>query len=367
MRGRRGSRAIAGLAAGVALLVGMTGVAGAMFSRSTTHPGTTIGTKRMFPATYVLVPSSLRDASGGTAESVANEPLAFAADGRTTTTGAWPTVATTTRWFEVNYPNPLPGGIAVSGATFDLTFSSATNNTTCVWFEVRRRSTGTVVNTHGSSASPVACTGAATSTTSTGLPLLVNTGLANDVRVRLYATNSAGAASVIDRATVTGSTPYGAFTLLPTSATDATTGTPTTTRWSLAATGDSSVYTNVINWKGSYDATRYLRIAYPSVVPSGVTITSARFTHTYRDQDGVSACYWFEVYSGTTLIGTHGSVTVPYCHNGLTYKTDVIDLPEVNTTAVANNLSLKMYVWDGSGNKRTNQDEATISIGYYLN
>jgi hypothetical protein len=60
-----------------------------------------------------------------------------------------------------------------------------------------------------------------------------STDAANDLRIRVYGYDSAAAASTLDEATVTGSTPYTSFTLYPIRYTDAASGTPVSVPWEL--------------------------------------------------------------------------------------------------------------------------------------
>jgi hypothetical protein len=347
------------------MLAGATGVAHALFSASTASTGTSVGTKRIFPGAHTYAAWSIGDASSSV-EVNASEPLSAAGDGRTTTTGAWGTAFAANRWYQADYANVLPDGVAVSVATVRLTLSSTTG-TTCVWFEVTRRSNGFPVASRGSPTTPFGCAGTTATTLTSQINEVTTTTVADDLRVRVYGRNTASSTAVLDELTITGTTVYGPYSLLPVVTTNAATGTSVVNRWSVATAGDGSVYGSASNWKGTYDPGRWIRFAFPAEVPTAATVTSVTFDHTYRDQDGVSACYWFEVYAGTTLIGSHGSTTVPYCSTGLAYRTDSIPLPEATTAAAANSLSLKLFVWDGSGTKRTQHDAATLTVNYYLN
>lgn len=355
--------AIACAAAG--FVIAFTAIASASFTSSVTGGGTPVTTKRVFPGSRTLVISDVRDASSG-GEADSSDPLAAAGDGRMMTTSNWANAFSAARYVDFDYPASLPGGLAVSGAAFNLTFASVSNNTTCHWFEVRSRASGAVIGTHGSAVSPVACTTTAFVSTSTPLPELATTDAANDLRVRVYGRNSANRASLIDVATVSGTSPYAGFTLSPVSVADASSGTAVTTPWSLAATGDGSVYTSAANWRATADAARYLRLAVPASVPTGAVVTGATFTHTYKDQDGGSACYYLEVYAGAAVVGTHGSAAAPYCNNTAAYITDTIALPEVGTPAIANSLVLRLYTWNSGGIRRTQHDQASVTLSWYL-
>ena len=77
----------------------------------------------------------------------------------------------------------------------------------CFYFEVRRASTGAVLGTYGSSASPVACSAGATQGVSTTdiSAQVTNTTIANDLRIRVFGVETGAKAWRIDSGTVTGS------------------------------------------------------------------------------------------------------------------------------------------------------------------
>src|SRR5947207_11924447 len=137
----------------------------------------------------------LRDASAGSGETNQSAPSAFA-DARTFATGTWPTAFNTSNYLEFNENAALPAGFSVSGATFDFKMAAgAAADPACFYFAVRRASTGAVVGTHGSSASPVGCvTGTTLQAFSTSISELNTSDLANDNRIRVYARESGGKA-----------------------------------------------------------------------------------------------------------------------------------------------------------------------------
>jgi len=259
-------------------------------------------------------------------------------------------------------------GFSVTGATFDFKFAAgASGDTACFYFEVRRASTGAVVGTHGSSSSPVGCvTGLTQQAFSTAISELNTSDLANDNRIRVYARESAGKAITVDQGTVSGSTPATSFTLYPLSYTDASTGTPATTTWSLAASGGAT-YTSTSSWANAFSASRYLKVTFPSYIPTTATVSGGTFKFNYRPtSSGHNACYYIEVYSGATLIGTHGSTTTPIsCNSTTTYTPDTVTLSEINTAARANGAIVKVYMWvSGTGTRTTDTDLAQLVVNY---
>lgn len=357
-------RTLAGLA-----LVAATAAAGhavgstrAAFSSSTQNPST-MQAKQVFPGTRSWSAWDLRDASSG-AEANVSDAEAFT--GRTQNTKNWTATWSPARYLQYDLNDPLPAGLTTTGATFGFDFADARNNAAdqiCFYFEVRRRSTNVVIGTHGSTASPVACAATTTIvTTSTALPEVTSTDIANDLRIRLYAMHTAARAMIVDRAVVSASTPVAGFTLYETTAVDAANGVPTTTRWAISAL-DGNGYTSTNNWQTAFSAARYLKATFPTYLPATATISSAQLVHAYRPSGGGTACYYAEVYSGVTLLGTHGSAAAPFCNAAVAYATDTIALPELNTAALVNGVIVKLYVRNSAG-RRSQHDLLKLDVGY---
>jgi hypothetical protein len=309
----------------------------------------------------------LRDASSGV-ESNVSSAAAFATDARTGNSGNFATTFSTTRYIQWDYNSPLPAGQTVTSPNFNFVFADTNAGATvCFYFEVRRISTGAVIGTHGSSSSPVACNSTtALQTSTTALPEVTSSDIANDLRVRMYVKESGSRGVTVDLATVSGTALSTPFTLYDAIDVDASTGTPATTPWALATSGDSATYTSAANWLSSFSTLRYLKLTFPSYVPGTATLNSASFVHSYRTaSSGTTTCYWFEVYSGATLLGSHGSSSSPYSCNSsnVNYVNDTVPLPEVNTPAKANGAIVKMYVRD-SGPKKSMHDYAALTLNY---
>ena len=309
----------------------------------------------------------IRDASAGAAEANATAATA-AADARTFATATW-TSTFGTKHLEFDMNNALASAATVSNATFNFRFAAAAaGEQACFYFELRRISTGAVISTHGSAATPVQCvTGTTQTTVSTPMPQLTTGALANDTRIRVYARESASKLITVDMATVTGTASGTAFTQHALSYVDAAAATPTTTRWGPAVAGDSAAYSSAANWAAAFSSSRYLKFTFPAYVPSGATVTGATLKNYYRPTaSGRNACWYFEVYAGTTLIATHGSTVAPVsCNSTSTYTTDSIALPSVNTPARANSLVVRAYYnISGSGTRTTQHDLVNLSVDY---
>jgi len=367
---RRPTRALlAGVAAAMLLACG-AGAAVAAFSATTTNPGNSFTAAASFAATSTFTGYDLVDESSNGQPVDATWPLAFD-DSILFTTTAWANTYNAGRYLDYDMSGPLPsGGRVVSSASFRMKFAStggAGSGNACFYFEVRRASTGAVLGTYGSSGSPVACSTGATQTVSTTdiSAQVTNTTIANDLRIRVLGVETGAKAWKVESATVTGATTLGNFTLYPNTLVDAATGTPASTVWGPATAGDGSTF-QTQGWPTGFNTGRLLTLTFPAEIPVGATITSASFVHSYKPVTvGDNACWYFEVYNGATLIGTHGSTTSPVsCNNTGSFVTDTVSVPEIDTVAEANNAVVKIYMKISTNKGKTLHDRATLTINY---
>lgn len=360
-RGRRRLAALAGAFTG-GLIVTSLALAGFSSATSASH---TVQTKRIFSGTRVTGVRRISDASSGTA-ATADDSLSLA-DAIIKTTGNWATSFSSTRYVQFNLANPLPAGVAVSGATFDFRIiPTVSTDTACYYFEVRRQSDSSLLGTHFSSGSPQCVTGSTYTTISTSIAEVTTSDIANDLYVKVFARNSGARPIRIDLATVTLTEYSTTETLFEEAYVDASTGTASTTTWSLDA-ADAAQYTSAANWSTAFSSTRYLQFTFPAYLPSGTVVTAATFTHSYKSATaGDNTCHYFEVYSSTTLLATHGSSGSPVsCNSTTSFVTDAVSLPEVNTAARANTVVIKEYV-KNSGTRKSIDDVDTLAITYSL-
>jgi hypothetical protein len=310
----------------------------------------------------------VRDASAGSGEVNQSDTSAFASDGRTASSGNFTTAFSTTRYVQYAYNNSLAPGNTTSSVNFNLNYAgTASGDTTCFYFDVRRVSTGAVIGTHGGAATPVDCTtGTTLKATTTALPEVTSTDIATDLQVRVYVTSSGKHPINVDLATVSGTASGQAFALYESSFVDSASGTAgTAAPWSIYAS-DSAFYTSLANWATTFASTRYLKLSFPSYVPTGAVVNGVIFKHSYRSvNNGANVCYYFEVYSGTTLIGTHGSSAAPVSCNSssTTLQTDTVSLPEVTSPSAANNLVVKLYV-DRNSSGKSQHDLAQLQLTF---
>ena len=339
----------------------------------------TIATKRIFPGPRSLSAQTFADASSG-AESDQSNDYSYA-DGnlvRTSTAIA----SGTNRYLEFTLNSSRPGGLPVSSPLFNFRLASVGGaGNACFWFDVR--SGASVIGTHGSYASPVGCSANTTQTTfSTAITEVNSTDRANGLVIRAYVWETGGTTRRIDvdMATVSGSTPYGAFTQYEIQAVDDTSGTPATTLWPLE-TVDGTTYTATNNSPSANPSTtRYLKDTLAPFVPTGSVVTGVSLTNVWRASaavtNGGTLCYYVEVFNGATSLATHGSGTTPVActASNTVFTTNTISLPEVNDVTKANNLVLRFYYWmeplcGGGGNPncvKSVTDRALVTYSYYL-
>jgi hypothetical protein len=357
--------AAAGAAAAVFI---STSVALAAFTSSATGGGMSLTTKRIFPGVRSAWPWDIRDASAGGAEVNASDPLSYT-DGLTATTHIWSSTFSTTRFDDFDFNAGHPGGIPVSSATFNFTFASKqAGQNACFYLEVRRASTNTLLGTHGSSGAPSACAngGAQVAATVDISAEVTNTDIANDLRIRVYADQSGNKAIKIELATVSITTPYVSATVFAHRWDDEATGSPSVTLWAPYAL-DGAAYTTAANLLPTFTPTSYLKFTPNEAVPTGSVISSASLQFAYMSATaGDQTCWYFEVYNGATLIGTHGSLLAPVsCNSTTSYVTDTVSLPELNTVSAANNVIIKAYL-DNSGAGMASIDLVQLDLNYYL-
>ena len=193
------------------------------------------------------------------------------------------------------------------------------------------------------------------------------TTIANDLRVRVYIDDSKSKQSATDMATITGSTPYGAFSLYEKVYRDVSSGTAAVTNWGPATSGDGSNYATAAVWATAFATTRYVKFTFDPGVPTGAVITSASLDFYYRSASTGSACWYFETYHGATLLLAHGSSgsTISCVTGNTTFSADNVSLTELTSVADANALTVKVYMKDSLAAK-TQIDLVRLNVNYYL-
>ena len=360
---------VAVLALVAAVVPALVGSVSATFTASSAVAANSISAGVMFPQTVSTAAYYNYDAAAGSGETNTTSHITVA-DGNLWATHAWGSSFSGTRYIDFKYNSPLPTARTTTGVAFNVKFQSEYPGASlgCYYFEVRRASTSALLGTHGSSASPIACQdGTAFTTTSTALPEVTSSDIADDLMIRIYGKEASFYGFKFDLATVSG-TADDAFTLQYWRIFDnAQNGNAATFDNPMVSDGDG-VYRNASGWGTSFSGTQYLKWGFPTYVPSTAAVTGATFTHSFRAGGPGTACMYVEVYNGGTLLGTRGSASSPYCTNGTTtVRTDTFALTEVDTPAKAANLVVKMYVNHSSStasDRFTQHDRATIGFTY---
>ncbi len=142
---------------------------------------------------------------------------------------------------------------------------------------------------------------------------------------------------------------------------DASSGTESSTTIDPIAFVDATVYTTG-NWTSAFSSTRYEDVNLNGPLPAGLSVSSPQFSYTFAANAGAdTACFYFEVYNGASLIGTHGSSGSPAgCVTGTTQTTVNTTISEVTTTDVANSLVIRAYMRESAG-KPIKIDAATVT------
>ena len=356
-----------GVAVGAAVAMFVTTSAALAAFSSLASNGATLSTKRIFAGVRSAWPSDVRDASGGAAETNSSDVLSYA-DGLTVTTKSWSSAFAATRFDDFDFSGGRPAAVPVTSATFNFTFApSRSNDDACFYVEVRRASTNALLGTHGSSGSPSACsTGSTVAATVSVSSEVTSTDIANDLRIRVYANNSTNRQLKIDLASVSITTPWFTTTLFEKRWDDEANAAAAVVLWPFVAT-DGTAYTTVGNLATAFNAARYLKFTPNQSVPAGAAISGAQVQFAYKSAtNGDTTCWYFEVYDGATLIGTHGSSGTPVSCNATTsYVTNTVSIPEVDTVAEANSLVLKAYLRN-SGSRKASIELVQVDLTYYL-
>ena len=317
-------------------------------------------------ATISIEPRDVRDSSSGT-ETNASDEFSYA-DGAVQNSTNWAKSFSATRYLQWDYNQPMPAGQTVTSASFSFRFiPNAGGETGCYYFEVRKASDDSLLGTHGSTGSPVAChTGTTYTTFTTSLPEITTSDLANDVRIKLFGDEDNAKPFKIDLATVSATTSAGTWTMYQGVFVDAADGSAVSTTWSLAL-ADGVFFLPGSNFPTAFSATRYVTFGLDPWVPASATVSAANLTVVYQSAtSGPTSCFYYEVYSsGGSLLGTHGNSGSPEsCHTGnASWTTYTAALSEVASPADANGVQIKMY-WRNTGSNKPRIDQVQLTLTY---
>ena len=120
-------------------------------------------------------------------------------------------------------------------------------------------------------------------------------------------------------------------------------------------------------WSTSFSTLRYLGFSFPAYVAAGSVVSGASFHISYRSLDAAgTTCYYIETYMNAELLAAHGSAGSPLsCNSGGSYLTDAVALPEINSAARADAVTVRVYMRDSAG-ARSQIQLATLTVDYYL-
>ena len=221
-----------------------------------------------------------------------------------------------------------------------------------------------VIGTHGSSAAPVACQATTTvQQTSTPLPEVTSSDIANDLRIRIYGVHTNSRRHARRPRRRLGQHDRRAVHALR----------DDLHRRRRLDPGDGALADRDRGRRRAPEQreladgvqrARYLKVTFPAYLPATATVTSAQLVHTFRPATAsATACFYLDVLQGTTVLATYGSATTPYCATGAAYTTTTIALPVLNTAARVNGAIIRMYVRTTNA-RRTQHDQFRLDVGY---
>jgi predicted ribosomally synthesized peptide with SipW-like signal peptide len=134
-------------------------------------------------------------------------------------------------------------------------------------------------------------------------------------------------------------------------------------------TTTNGLYGPTTNWNNVYAANRYVSVDYLGTLPAGLAVTGAQFNLNFAAAAAANnICFYFEVIqtSTGTVLGTHGSTTTPAgCVTGTTVTAVNTSLPEVTSTDIANDVTIKIYAKDtAKSSMRIDRGVVTGSTAY---
>lgn len=159
-------------------------------------------------------------------------------------------------------------------------------------------------------------------------------------------------------------------------------GVRATTGWTVSDAADGSAanvsdptvaadgtYGSTSNWNNVYAANRYVTTDYAGTLPAGLAVTGAQLQLNVAANAGANTlCFYFEVIRTSTgsVLATHGSTTTPAgCVTGTTITAVNTSLPELTSTDLANDVTVKLYAKDtGKSALRIDRGVVTGSTAY---
>lgn len=121
----------------------------------------------------------------------------------------------------------------------------------------------------------------------------------------------------------------------------------------LTYAGDGLTSTSITPLPTTYSSTKYATVRFESSAPSGLALTGATLRLNLGRASGTGTLsFFFEVRktSDGTVLATHGSSGAPVgTATGTTLGSFTRSLPELATTTLLNDVTVRIYAWDTGG------------------
>ena len=154
-------------------------------------------------------------------------------------------------------------------------------------------------------------------------------------------------------------------------------GVRATTGWTVSDAADGSaanasdptttadgVYSSTSNWNNVYASNRYVTNEFLGTLPAGLGVTGAALQlNISANAGGNTLCFYFDVIRTSTaaVLASHGTAATPAgCVTGTTVTSVSTALPEITTTDLANDVTIKLWARD-TGKSALRIDRAAIT------
>ncbi len=275
------------------------------------------------------------------------------------------------RFYQWDYNSSLVPGLAASNVNFNFRFqSNAGAEVACFYFDVIDG--GTTIGTHGSTTPAGAgtpwCTDSTEKLVTTALPEVTTSDIANGLRIKVYGAESNNKPIKVDLATISGTVGGQTFTLNEMTGVNQADTSAETLPWTLGF-ADAVFFTNATSYASSFTSTKYTGVTFPSgYLPSSADLEAVSFVHTWQSINASTVCYYLDVFSGGSSIGTvPASPADLSCATGTaSWVTDTIPLPMVDTPAEINGgVQVRIvYRTSNGGATKAREDYTGLSIVY---
>ena len=118
------------------------------------------------------------------------------------------------------------------------------------------------------------------------------------------------------------------------------------------AAASDGITTTSSAWSTAFDSSRYLEFDLNNSLASGVLVSPATFSFRFASSGSGQACFYFDVRQISTgaPVATYGSSGSPIgCVTGTTPSTFTTSIAAVSSTAIANDLRIRVFGRESSG------------------